>query len=113
DQGELWQSAGRLRLRQPAKTRTAERPPVFGAHHGTYDAEGSHLMRFVRQSSGLILTFVSHLGSTFANVRDQWTTGKYYCWWSFGFDGRMKDSWQAAGERQIRSTAPAADRRSF
>src|SRR5436309_2129855 len=45
DQGNLWQGAGRLCVRQAAEAGTADRPSVLGAGGRADDAEGNHMTR--------------------------------------------------------------------
>src|SRR5580693_5206600 len=46
-------------------------------------------------------------GATFANVGIKGPLANYRCWWSFGFDVRIRKTPRAGSERQIRSTSAA------
>ncbi len=59
-------------------------------------------------SSDPILTFASHFGSLSCECWNQRITGKYKCWWNFGFDIRFKRL--AAGWVANVKSAPRASR---
>src|SRR5262249_33162412 len=60
-------------------------------------------------TSGPILTFAPTCRAAFANVRIIGPLVNYLCWWSFGFDVRLRQLRRVGSERQIRSTGLAYD----